>query len=205
MENKKFNLFAAIMIVVMAIFTIYTTVIKDSARDGRDGLSAYELAQKYGDKSESEFEWVQSLYGKDGSNVTLQDVYEAYLKASGKSKDSYTFTDFILDYYPDKILDADETATAVQSATQSALRSTVDICYSFCLDKPILYVAEGSLSNGTEVYQIITTIESILTQLRHILRKIKRFIVRKSKSIRLNFTKSRRKDQFFSIRIHQSS
>ena len=152
MENKKFNLFAAIMIVVMAIFTIYTTVIKDSARDGRDGLSAYELAQKYGDKSESEFEWVQSLYGKDGSNVTLQDVYEAYLKASGKSKDSYTFTDFILDYYPDKILDADETATAVQSATQSALRSTVDICYSFCLSKPILYVVDYD----KDTYQIVT-------------------------------------------------
>ena len=155
MENKKFNLFAVVMIIVMAMFTIYTTVIKDGARDGRDGLSAYELALKYGDKSKSEFEWIQSLYGKDGSNVTLDDVYEAYIKASGKNKDTYTFTNFILDYYPDKIMDADETATAVQSATQSALRSTVDICYSFCLSKPIVYYLE-KVHNGKPVYQIVT-------------------------------------------------
>lgn len=152
MENKKFNSFALVMIVIMAVFSIYTAVGKNQAKDGRDGLSAYERAVQLGEFSGSEFEYLQSLHGKNGSNVTLEDVYEAYIKEKNYSKDDYTFSDFVLSFYPDEILDADETASMIQTSTQSALRSTVDICYSFCLNNPILYVVDYDENN----YQIIT-------------------------------------------------
>lgn len=157
MDNKKFNIFALVLIVVMAIFSIYTGISTDDGKDGRDGMSAYELAVSSGEFSGTEFEYLQSLHGKDGSNVTLYDVYLAYIKEKNFSSDDYTYTKFILNFYPDELLDKDETTTAVQSATQSALRSTVDICYSFCLNNPILYVSDAVTSDGTEVYQIITS------------------------------------------------
>lgn len=156
MENKKFNMFAVVMIVIMAMFTIYTGINGGKVKDGRDGMSAYEIAVENGEFSGSEFEYLQSLHGKDGSNITLEMVYEAYLEQTGKTKDDYTFTDFILNFYPDEILSSDETATAIQSATQSALRSTVDICYSFCLDKPIIYVSETKIG-GVDAYEINTS------------------------------------------------
>ena len=152
MENKKFNIFALVMIIVMAIFTIFNGINSGDSKDGRDGMSAYELAVSSGEFSGTEFEYLQSLHGKDGSNITLEDIYNAYLKEKNLTKDEYTFSQFILNFYPDELLDADETATAVQSATQSALRSTVDICYSFCLSNPIIYVVEYDKDN----YQIIT-------------------------------------------------
>lgn len=160
MENKKFNIFAVVMIVIMAMFTIYTGINGGKAQDGQDGMSAYELAVESGEFSGSKFEYLQSLHGKDGSNITLYDIYEAYLEenTSGKTSDNFTYTDFILNFYPDKLLNSDETATAVQSATQSALRSTVDICYSFCLDEPIIYVSETTV-NGVSAYEINTSSE----------------------------------------------
>lgn len=158
MENKKFNMFAVVMIVIMAMFTIYTGINGGKAKDGRDGMSAYEMAVENGEFSGSEFEYLQSLHGKDGSNITLEMIYEAYLEEIGKTSSEYTFTDFILNFYPDEILSSDETATAVKSATQSALRSTVDICYSFCLDEPIIYVSETKI-DGVDSYQIDTSAE----------------------------------------------
>lgn len=158
MENKKFNMFAVVMIVIMAMFTIYTGINGGKAKDGRDGMSAYEMAVENGEFSGSEFEYLQSLHGKDGSNITLEMIYEAYLEETGKTSSEYTFTDFILNFYPDEILSSDETATAVKSATQSALRSTVDICYSFCLDEPIIYVSETKI-DGVDSYQIDTSAE----------------------------------------------
>ena len=120
MENKKFNIFALVMIIVMAIFTIFNGINSGDSKDGRDGMSAYELAVSSGVFSGTEFEYLQSLHGKDGSNITLEDIYNAYLKEKNLTKDEYTFSQFILNFYPDELLDADETATAVQSATQSA-------------------------------------------------------------------------------------
>ena len=156
MDNKKFNIFALVMIVVMAIFSIYTGINKSKAKDGRDGFSAYEIAVENGEFSGSEYEYLKSLHGKDGSNITIEDVYNAYLKENDLTSTEMTLSEFIMKIYPDNILDVDETATAVELSTASALRSTVDICYSFCLDNPILYVTEGMLGNGTEVYQIVT-------------------------------------------------
>ncbi len=156
MDNKKFNIFALIMIVVMAVFSIYTGIGKSKAKDGRDGLSAYELSVKNGEFSGSEYEYLKSLHGQNGSSVTIEDVYQAYLDENNLTSTDMTLSEFIEKIYPDNILDVDETATAVELATASALRSTVDICYSFCLDKPILYVTEAVLSGGGEVYQIVT-------------------------------------------------
>ena len=38
MENKKFNMFAVVMIVIMAMFTIYTGINGGKAKGGRDGM-----------------------------------------------------------------------------------------------------------------------------------------------------------------------
>lgn len=151
MDNKKFNIVAIVLLVVMAAFTIFNSVKSNSAKDGRDGLSAYELAVLNGEFTGSEFEYLQSLHGKDGSNVTLQDVYEAYKK---ETNSNCTFSQFILSFYPDELLDADEAATLVQSSTASALRSTVDICYGFYMQKPIIYLYETKTTTGETVFKI---------------------------------------------------
>ena len=106
MDNKKFNAFALIMIVVMAVFSIYTALGKSDSKDGRDGMSAYERALELGEFSGSEYEYLKSLHGKNGSNVTLEDVYEAYIEEKNFSKSDFTFSDFILTFYPDEMLDA---------------------------------------------------------------------------------------------------
>lgn len=154
MDNKKFNIFALVMIVVMAVFSIYTGVNKSSVKDGRDGLSAYQLAVENGEFSGSEYEYLKSLQGKNGSNITIEDVYQTYLKEKNLTSDDLTLVDFILNIYPDNILDLDETASAVEVATASALRSTVDICYSFYMNNPIIYVEEATDSNQNKVYVI---------------------------------------------------
>lgn len=154
MENKKFNIFALCLIVVMAVFSIYMGINNNKAKDGRDGLSAYELAVSNGEFSGTELEYLQSLHGQNGSNITLEDVYKAYLKEKNLTSEQFTYSQFILNFYPDEILDADETATLVQTSTASALRSTVDICYSFYLDNPIIYVEEGEDKDGNEIYII---------------------------------------------------
>ena len=99
MDNKKFNMFALVMIVVMSIFSIYTAIGKSDAKDGLNGMTAYEMAVELGEFSGSEFEYLQSLHGKNGTNVTLEDVYEAYLKEKKLSKDDYTFSNFILPFH----------------------------------------------------------------------------------------------------------
>ncbi len=159
MDNKKFNIFALVMLVVMAVFSIYTGINKSNSKDGRDGYSAYELAVKNGEFSGSEYEYLKSLHGENGSNVTLEQVHEAYLKEKQKTDPNFsmTFSEFILQFYPDELLDTDETATAVEISTASALRSTVDICYSFYMNNPIIYVTEATDSNSNKVYKIDTS------------------------------------------------
>ena len=101
MDNKKFNIFALVMIVVMAIFSIYTGINKSKAKDGRDGFSAYEIAVENGEFSGSEYEYLKSLHGKDGSNITIEDVYNAYLKENDLTSTEMTLSEFIMKIYPD--------------------------------------------------------------------------------------------------------
>lgn len=143
MESKKVNIFAFVMIIFMCAFSIFIGV-SNSGKDGtngQNGMSAYELAIKNGVISSdmSEYEYLKSLQGKDGSSVTLEDVYKAYLKETGKTSEELTYTEFILTYYPDKIVSDTESVSRVENTTQNALRSTVDICYSFCMDSTIVY------------------------------------------------------------------
>lgn len=143
MESKKVNIFAFIMIIVMCAFSIFIGVSNGGkdGNNGQNGKSAYELAIEKGVISSdmSEYEYLKSLQGKDGSSVTLEDVYKAYLKESGKTSEELSYTEFILTYYPDKIVSETEAVSKVESTTQNALRSTVDICYSFCMDSSIIY------------------------------------------------------------------
>ena len=149
MDSKKFNIFAFVMVIVMCAFSIFIGVANkpNDGEDGNDGYSAYELAIKNGliSSEMSETQYLQSLYGKDGTSVTLEDIYNAYLKETGKTKDELTYTEFILSYYPDKIVGDNESVSLVENTTQQALRSTVDICYSFDMDTPIIY---GSFSDS---------------------------------------------------------
>ena len=159
MDNKKFNIFALVMIVVMAVFSIYTGISKSKAKDGRDGLSAFERAVELGEFSGSEYEYLKSLHGKDGSDVTIEDVYNAYLRENNLTSTELTLSEFILKVYPDNILDVDETASAIELSTASALRSTVDICYSFYMNNPIIYVEETTDDYSNKIYKIDTSDE----------------------------------------------
>jgi S1-C subfamily serine protease len=150
MNSKKLSIFSMLMVVVMCAFSIFIGISNRGKNgvDGVDGKSAYEMAVESGSFSGTETEYLMSLYGKDGSSVTLEDLYNAYLKEQNLTSSSYTYTDFILDYFSDKIASDDETVTLTQNATQIALRSTVDICYSYLVDDPIIYVQ----SSGDRYY-----------------------------------------------------
>lgn len=143
MENKKFNIFALFLIIVMAIFTVYTSVNDKDAKDGRDGLSAYELAVSNGEFTGTELEYLLSLHGQDGSNITLEHLYNAYLKANNKTASDETYLEFITSYFDDLILNDKTQMTLVEAATQTALRSTVDICYADYMETPIIEVSES--------------------------------------------------------------
>lgn len=157
MDNKKFNIFALLMIVFMAAFTIYTGINASKAKDGRNGQSTYERAVELGEFYGSEYEYLKSLHGKDGSDVTIEEVYNAYLSENGLTSSEMTLSEFIMKIYPDNILDIDETTSAAELATASALRSTVDICYSFYMNNPIIYVEEDIGSNQNKIYKIETS------------------------------------------------
>lgn len=148
MDSKKVNLFAFIMMVVVCAISIFTSISNQGAdgEDGRNGLSAYELAIKNNiiTSDMSEVEYLESLRGKDGSSVTLEDIYEAYLREKGLTSSELTYTEFILTFYPDKIETEADSVSLIENTTQNALRSTVDICYSFYMDTPIIF---GQFSN----------------------------------------------------------
>lgn len=154
MENKKFNVFALVMMVIMCLFSVFIGLKNNDGKDGTNGMSAYELAIKNGEFSGTETEYLESLKGKDGSSVTVEDLYNSYLQTHNLTKDSYTFVDFISDYYKDALYTSGETQTKRELATQYTLRSTVDICYSSYMNTNIIAVAS---TNNSNYYQIATT------------------------------------------------
>ena len=99
MESKKVNIFAFIMIVVMCAFTIFMSVRNGSGQDGVDGKSSYELAVEKGLFSGTELEYLQSLQGKNGSSVTIEDVYYAYLRENNLTTNDCSLAKFINTFY----------------------------------------------------------------------------------------------------------
>ncbi len=155
MESKKVNIFAFIMIAVMCAFTIFISVRNGSGQDGVDGKSSYELAVEKGLFSGTELEYLQSLQGKNGSSVTIEDVYYAYLRENDLTTNDCSLAKFINTYYPNTLID-DETEKALSEfATAQALRSTVDIVYSFYINEPIISAKPTTLSGtGEQIYLI---------------------------------------------------
>ena len=155
MESKKVNIFAFIMIVVMCAFTIFMSVRNGSGQDGIDGKSSYELAVEKGLFSGTELEYLQSLQGKNGSSVTIEDVYYAYLRENNLTTNDCSLAKFINTYYPNTLID-DETEKALSEfATAQALRSTVDIVYSFYIDEPIISATPKTLNEtGESIYLV---------------------------------------------------
>ena len=134
MENKKFNVFALVMMVVMCLFSVFIGLKNN---DGKDGLNGRD-----------------GIDGKDGVGVTVEDLYNSYLQTHELTKDDYTFVDFISDYYKDVLYTSGEAQTKREIATQYSLRSTVDICYSCYMDSNIIALAS---TNNSNYYQIATT------------------------------------------------
>ncbi|MBQ8451506.1 MAG: trypsin-like peptidase domain-containing protein [Clostridia bacterium] len=151
--SKKFGIFATIMIVIMSAFSIYIGISRGAGKDGMNGKSSYELAVQRGIFSGTELEYLMSLQGKDGKSVEIEDLYSAYLNEVGKTSDEYTYTEFITDYFDTLVVDDQTRATLTENATQTALRSTVDICYSYYVDSPIIY-GEVTTVNGEQVFII---------------------------------------------------
>ena len=152
MESKNINIFAFIMIAVMCAFSIYIGLNCSNGKNGLNGKNTYELAVEEGEFSGSLTDYLKSLKGEKGDkgdNITVEDVYEAYLLAKNKTSAEYSLTDFILDYYPESIYDSAEQKTLTELATNTALRSTVDICYSYYMNSKILNLTTSTLTDKT--------------------------------------------------------
>lgn len=162
MESKKFNIFATIMIVVMCVFSIFIGFRDNSGEDGTDGKSAYELAVEKGLFSGTELQYLQSLQGKDGSNITIEDVYKAYLKEKNLTDNQCSLADFISVYYPDTLLDEATEKALMEFSTQQALRTTVDITYSCYMNNSIISATPNTLSTGEAVYVISETTQAAI-------------------------------------------
>lgn len=155
MESKKVNIFAFIMIAVMCAFTVFISIRNGSGKDGIDGKSSYELAVEKGLFSGTELEYLQSLKGKNGSSVNIEDVYYAYLEENNLTTNDCSLAKFINTYYPNTLLDEKTEKALSEFATAQALRSTVDIVYSFYIDKPIISATPNTLSQtGESIYLI---------------------------------------------------
>lgn len=142
MDSKKVNIFSLIMVMVMCVFSIYVGISNNKGENGKNGKSAYETAVEYG-FSGTEYEYLQSLYGSDGQDVTVEDLYNKYLELTNKTSDDVTMLQFIENYFDNIILDEQENLTLTEATTQIALRSTVDICYADYMKNPIIAVEES--------------------------------------------------------------
>lgn len=103
MEAKKVNIFAFIMVIVMCVFTIFISTKNNKGKDGVDG--------------------------KDGSDMSIVSLYNDYKEQNP----SYTgsLSDFIEYYLGDLVSDLDDETTKASLSAQSALCSTVDICFAY--------------------------------------------------------------------------
>lgn len=149
MESKKFNIFSLLLMVVMCVFSIYMgigrndntdnfsndilTIYKkldnlDEKIDDSQGKSAYQIAVERGFEG-TEGEWLQSLKGSNGTNalenVSVREIYTAYLETVNKTETDMSYDEFLTYYY--SVIDEYDT----KSATQLAYSTTVDICYSY--------------------------------------------------------------------------
>lgn len=147
MEAKKVNIFAFLMMIVMSVVSIYVCVGKKDSNTGltddilalhkqiekledevanNKGDSAYELAKNQGFTGNVN-EWLDSLKGADGQDaeldISLDQIYAAYLTDTGKTQTEYTYYDFLLEIASGKY--------GTEVATKIAYSSTVDICYSY--------------------------------------------------------------------------
>lgn len=102
--------------------------------DGKDGLSAYELALKNGTTTaKSEAEWLASLKGKDGDDGLDGERGLAYYRLKSNlvgSLENYPFSDFLIpdDYVPkpyDLVLYNDGNLGYIYSVTEDEKRAAV--------------------------------------------------------------------------------
>ena len=77
-----------ILTLIFVSFTLTSCMVEK-------GDSAYDIAVKNGFKG-SEKEWLESLEGKDGDNLNIDDIYEKVKKDKGED---YTFDQFLKDYF----------------------------------------------------------------------------------------------------------
>lgn len=156
MDSKKFNIFTIVFAVLVCGLSIFIS-LTNGGRDGTNGTngkSAYEEAVDNGFNG-SVTEWLNSLHGADGEDLELEDLYSAYLTENSLTSSDYTYSEFITEYFSNMVTNSEEAISLTELATQSALRSTVDIVYSFCLDKPMISVSSGTLtSTGEDVFII---------------------------------------------------
>ena len=159
MDSKKFNIFSMLMVVVMCVVTIFVAINKTDSRDGRDGKSSYELAIENGliPSTMTELEYLLSLQGSDGGNITVEDLWRTYLQTNNYTESQCTLAMFIETYYPEYLLDVDDASkmTISELAAQQALRSTVDILYSGFMNSAIINAYEAELTSTGEAVWVV--------------------------------------------------
>ena len=177
--NRKSNIFAILMVVVMCVFSIYIGM-KNTAKngtDGDDGLSAYEIACQNGFEG-TEDEWLESLkYGKDGLSaydIACLNGYkgtegEWLLTLNGDDGENALTSVSTYDIYEAYLGVTGQTETefdyddfliyyysvvpkhSAKTATQIAYSSTVDICYSY---EQYLHFVETGTASGETAYKL---------------------------------------------------
>lgn len=122
MEAKKVNIFAFIMVIVMCVFTIFISTRNTGA--GKNGID-----------------------GKDGNDMNIVSLYNEYKE----NNPSYTgsLSDFIEYYLGDLVADLDDETTKASLSAQSALCSTVDICFAYSIPANSYYNVSTTLLQMT--------------------------------------------------------
>jgi len=122
MDSKKVNIFTLVLVIVMCAFSVYISTRNRAARDGVDG--------------------------KDGNDLTLSSIYQEYKEENPNYSGS--LSDFIEHYLGDIVADLDDETTKASLAAQTALCSTVDICFAYSISTDKYYnVSTTLLQTGT--------------------------------------------------------
>ena len=150
---KKLRYFLCLFLVLVCSFACFacSDFFDDfDDDDGRNGLSAYEIAVKYGFEG-TEQEWLESLKGKDGSNgangnngtngkdLTVDDLFSKAVELGlypDKSADSYS--KFLKDYVQDNV--------SVESVEQVANKCLNQVVSIFAVSE------DNSISAGAGVF-----------------------------------------------------
>lgn len=158
-QSKKAIFTATLLITVLVLAIVLTSC----GSDGKNGLSAYEIAVKNGFKG-TETEWLESLKGNDGTDgkdgedgidgFSLDDLYEAYKAENPEA----TMSDFLQYIAQNADIDINQ-SLGITNIVQKTLKSGVGIIcsseYSTSLGSGVIYKIQGNTAYIITNYHVV--------------------------------------------------